>query len=394
MKRLFTLKHLLLAASVVFIAFIGFASFLFFYALHLSTPPRVPAELEQARVLVGEGAFEKRLFYEGLILGEVSQIAPGWPADREGAALVVVGNEGARFLSVDGVSIRSVVFSPRQSSPIQIVRLNRQGDYGFLARDPSWIGHVILFDRDGERLWSYSSWLGVDDAAAGFVNGESTPVFVVGLNGSGGVHLLDRNGKEIWQKKDGNVWHVEILDPSGDGHGIIFHSNAGGKLIARDGNGEVLARYAPTGYVCNFALTRWGPEPRPTHLLIPPHGLRSGVEVPSLRIIDSNGQQVAQLAAPLGHFLDKIEGTSVRFKGDTAFYAALQYNSPIDRSLLFFFDDRGQLVYQEVLADTCRGIGAVRRKSGETLQVGCAKKIWEYKLAPSDGDSQPVRKKK
>jgi len=41
------------------------------------------------------------------------------------------------------------------------------------------------------------------------LSGDEKPRVVVGLNGGGGITMLDENGKKVWHQSDRNVWHVE-----------------------------------------------------------------------------------------------------------------------------------------------------------------------------------------
>src|SRR6185295_3356852 len=93
--------------------------------------------------------------------------------------------------------------------------------------------------EDGARLWQPDALQGMDDLAAGDVDGDGVPEFVVGYNGDGGIHLHDAAGKRRWREDDGNVWHVEVVDTDGDGRCEIVHSNAGGDLTVRDASGKV-----------------------------------------------------------------------------------------------------------------------------------------------------------
>jgi hypothetical protein len=357
-------------------------------------PPKLSPPLDHAQVLMGEKAYEKCLFRSVPQVGEISQLLAGWPADREGAALVVVSNQGARFLGRDGAWKRTIEFPSNQHGQLRVVPLDRGGAYGFLTRDPTMISGLVLYDRDGKELWRYSSFWGIDDSVAGFLNGASAPAFVVGLNGFGGIRLLDQKGNEIWRQSEGNVWHVEIVDPAGDGNGKILNSNASGQLTVRDDSGAVKTHFTTLGYVSNFTLVRWGQEPRAVHLLIPPTRSTSGSSSgkPQFRILDPEGRQVAQLDAPLGDLLVSIAGTSVAFKRGLSSFAVLQDFKPMQRSLLFLYDEEGRLVYQETIANACRGINALPGDSGESLLIGCSDKIWEYKLAADAAASKPAKK--
>ena len=379
----------LLAASAVLFVLLTVACQAFY---QLQKASQMPPALERAQVLAGADRYEKRAFFSGAGLGDISDISVGWPADRESAALVLVGNQGAHFLTAGGSSKKYAGFSRAGFCPMQVVRLDQEGNFGFLTRDQSWASDVVLYDRDGRKLWNYSGFWGVDDSAAGFLNGADGPVFVVGLNGAGGVRLLNRDGQEIWRQAGANIWHVEIMDASGNSAGKILHTNARGELLARNDRGQVTAQYAVGGYVSAFALVRWGMEAHPTHLLFAPRPVTTHPGNPQFRVLDGNGEPVADFDAPLSDLLRTVSGSSISFKKGAATFAALQGDRAKQRALLYLFDERGQMVYQEILAEACRGIAALPGETGETLLVGCNNKVWEYRSTGSASRSRPAPK--
>jgi hypothetical protein len=340
------------------------------------------------RVITGAGQFEKTPFYTGTSLGEISEILVGWPADREGATFTVVGMEGAHFLDESGALKKQILFPTR--CPMEVTRLDASGDYGFLTRDQGWALGVTLLDKRGQELWTYGGRLtGIDDSASGDLLGDGRLEVVVGRNGHGGVALLDRDGKNIWQKAEANVWHVETLDIKGDGHREILHSNARGQLLVRNASGDVVADYLPDHYVSQFALTRWGAESQASHILIPSQERRDGCCKPALIVLRANGKAVADLQAPLGDLMNRARGTPVRYAKETEYYAALENAGiSLERSMLFLYDKNGQIVYQEIIGDSCSAISTLPGKLGDRLVVACAGKIWEYSPAVKSIGSQ------
>jgi hypothetical protein len=258
----------------------------------------------EPRVVKGEGHFQKRRFYTNIGLGNISQILVGWPADKEGAALTVVGNEGAHFLDLTGQLRKEIHFSKSLFCPIEVARMDAAGDYAYLTRDESWFSPATLLDKDGRVSWTYGGGVqsfhllsAVDDSVAGDIYGDGTLSVVMGLNGGGGLILVNREGKTVWKKKEGNVWHVETLDTNGDGREEILHSNAQGQLLVRNANGDVIAEYLPGHYIADFTLTRWAEEQRPTHILVPTTEGPEGSSKPIFVVLDASGKTVAQLEA-------------------------------------------------------------------------------------------------
>jgi hypothetical protein len=372
---------MLIALALLVIALAGAGAYLLHRAeSQLARDSREELQKLKPRVITGEAQFKKSVFYKGADLGEVSEILVGWPADREDATLAVVGNRGAHFLDGSGLLKKQVHFLKNVRCPIQVTRLDASGEYGFLTRSESWAVNATLFDKEGQERWSYSggALTAIDDSVGGDLDGEGKLQVVIGFNGKGGVVLSDGEGKKIWQKADGNVWHVETLDIHGDGRKEILHSNARGQLIVRDANGEIIDRYLPGHYVSDFALTRWGTESEARHILIPSKETNGDCCRPVILILDAKGKAVTSFDDPLGDLMDRTHGTPVHFPNGAANYAVLQNNGPRDRSMLLLYDSEGGIAYQEILADSCLGIASMPEKSGDRLLVGCSGAILEY----------------
>ena len=357
-------------------------------------PPKyeVPAELRESRVILGANLLRKEIFYQGSGIGEISQILTGWPADRENADLMVAGNKGVKFLDLRGQAVKGIRFSAPFFSAIQVVQLDKGGNFGFLTRDESWSGPVLLFDDRGHEIWSYGSrvFSGADDSVAGDIDGDGRPEFAVAVQVK--IHLINRDGREIWSSHDLNIWHLEVLPAYGGEQGKILHSNAGGELIVQDPQGHETARYLPGHYVGHFAITRWSAETRPTHILAPDE-ITSTTD-PRHReffVLDSRGNMVSHFESSIGALLSELEGTSVFFFPDGSYYALLQFYGPARRSILSVFDEKSRLVYQEVLDENCGAVTSAPGESSESLLVGCEDKIFDYSLSKGTKDPSRIR---
>jgi hypothetical protein len=348
------------------------------------------AKLEP-RVVTGTERFKKSVFYKAVGIGAVTEILSGWPAAREGSALTVVGNLGAHFLDRSGLLKKQVRFSKDFRCVVNVARLNSSGEYGFLTRDESWASDATLLDKRGQVSWNYHGSIAkaIDDSVADDIDGKGQFQVVIGFNGGAGILLLDNEGKKIWQKPDGNVWHVETLDINGDGRKEILHSNVRGQLLVRDGNGEIIAHYLPDHYVTDFALTRWGAESQASHILIPSKESHDGCCEPVVLVLDARGNATARFDSPLGDLMNGTHGTPVHFSREAPYYAVLQTNGPLNRSMLFIYDAEEKLAYQEILGDMCFAIASMPEKKGDRLLVGCSGGILEY--SPTiDGDITQV----
>lgn len=377
------LRKILISTAVFLILLVGSAAYIY----HKIQPSireayaRADAEKKMLtpREIVGAERFEKSGFYTGHDIGDISQILVGWPADREAAEIVAVGAEGADFVDSAGHVKKQVRFAIEQHCPVEVARLDATGAYGFLTRDESWAVPATLFNDEGQVSWrSAGNWPGVDDSTSGDVGGDGKLSVVIGLNGGAGIVLLDARGKQIWTKKDSNVWHVEMLDSRGDGREEIVHSNAKGQLLVRNGIGEVVAQYLPEYYVSQFALTRWGDESRPSHLLVPVSERRDGCCKPYVIVTDRTGNKLAELESPMGNLFDRFSATPIRFGNRSEYFAVLEDNSPRERSMLLLYGLDGTIVYEEILGESCLGMAALHTKAGERLLIGCADKILAY----------------
>ena len=291
----------------------------------------------------------------------------------------MVGAQGAHFVDSAGQLKKSVRFSIEERCPVAVVRIDATGGYGYLTRDESWAVPATLFDKEGQVRWRSKSWPGIDDSVSGDVNGDGKLSVVIGFNGGGGLLLLDGQGKELWKKEESNVWHVETLDTNGDGREEILHSNAKGELLVRNGNGDVIARYLPNFYVSHFALTRWGEEERASHILVPISESHEGCCKQAFILLDANGKKVAELESPLGDLFTRMSATPIRFGKGAEYFVVLEATS--GRSMLLLYGEDGQIIYQEILGESCLGMAALPKKDGERLLVGCTAKIWEYSPA-------------
>jgi hypothetical protein len=377
------LRKLLIALLILVLMLVGVGTFLYLKLRPSIREAEARAEaaekILQPRILDGNGKFKGRAFYTAEGLGDISQIAVGWPADREGADIAVAGSHGADFISSAGEGKKKVRFSIVQFCPVTLARMSPTGEYGYLTRDESWAVPATLFNKEGNVSWrSKGNWPGVDDSAPGDVQGDGKLSVVIGFNGGGGIALLDEQGKQLWKKGDTDVWHVDMLDANGDGREEILHSNARGQLLLRDGNGAVTAQYLPGYYISNFALTRWGEETRPAHILVPTSESREGCCKPIVLILDAKGRTVTKLDLPLGNLFTRFSATPIRFGKNDEYFAILENRSTSNRSMLLLYDKDGQIVYQEILGESCLGLAPLPRKDGERLLVGCTEKILEY----------------
>lgn len=324
--------------------------------------PQRPASLEQSGVRLGDGWLHRTVLHEDARLGSVTQIRRR-PASGE---LAVVGTRSALFLPATRGTPRVVEFQ-RPSGEVELVDWPHGGPR-YLDRGGGGWQRGALIAEDGGTLWQPDSGMGMNDMAAGDLDGDELPEFVVGYNGGGGVHLLDATGKPRWRRSDDNVWHVEIVDTDGDGRPEIVHSNAGGLLTVRDASGEVLKRANADSYFSQFSVVQW-PSGR-TGLL------HAGDDATS--IVDFDGRLRSRFETPDTSFLADARGVAVRLDGTDHLVLAVS-QSNWDRTQLFVFDHGGIARYREILAGTCGSLAALDVRS---FLFGCHDRVYRYATKP------------
>jgi hypothetical protein len=294
-------------------------------------------------------------------LGSVTPIAK-----RTGTGeTLIVGTTAAVFLPAKDGAAHVVQFK----EPAGDARLVEWpgGQARFVDRGGGGWQTGALIGADGSRVWQPEPGFGVDDLAAGDVDGDGVPEFVVGYNGGGGVRLLDAAGKERWRKGDANVWHVEVVDTDGDGKAEIVHSNAAGAMTVRDATGAVL-RSARAGshfaYFSHFSVVQWPPQRT---------GLLRATDA-AAEVLGFDGSVRVHLDAPDVTSLSEARGVAARLDGRDTFAVSV-VDSRWDRTQLFVFDQAGVLRYREVFAGKCPAVAAP--EEGAFL-FGCGARVLRY----------------
>ena len=318
-------------------------------------------EMKQAGVRKGAGMFTKSVFLADPRLGQVSDIALGVLDRGRGFEIGIAGSAGAAFVSTTG-SPKAFTSYGQSLDRARIIDVDNDGNCEFMNRG-SWMSPVVLVGHKGNKLWEFGKQ--VDDAAPGDINGDGKLEFAVGFNGSGGVSLVNAQGKELWNKPDGNVWHVEMVDASGDGRLEILHSNAGGAATVRNARGDTVSQARPTGYFSHFSVCSWPTSTDPLRCL--------SLDTGTVWVLNLDGSVAAKLAAPSCRMLGNVSGTPFEPQpGKPGYLAVLASYQQWNRSALWLFDSKKQLVYEEVLPENCTALAALRLGSSqaETLLVG------------------------
>ncbi len=248
-------------------------------------------------------------------------------------------------------------------------RFTPEGAQRYLSWTTWHSSHIC--DAGGNLMWSFSPAPGINALGAGDFDGDGELDFVAVCNGGGGIIRLDPEGNEIWQKDDGNVWHVECADIDGDGRDEIIHSNAGGQLRVRDSGGRIIHESRPAGYFSGFSLSTWITRRNAPHVIHPGDGI--------VYVYAPTGQQAAKLSAPFVHNHTDVCGAVVTFEPGGPPYYAVAADHEV-RASVFIYDYQENLVFHDVIEMPARSILAAPRKDGpgEDLLIGSKNKLIRY----------------
>lgn len=379
-KRFINKKKILIGCSlglgivIVIVIIAGFfaSRFLIFLPI-VKSHSDIPNDLKTSGVLIGSNFLSKKIFFQDTRLDTITDIVIGELDPNPGLEIGIASSNGAVFVNKNS-SVKSSVMFSSQASHVDIIDVDNDGVCEFMNRG-SWSYDASLIDHKGNIIWTYGEESGVDDMCTGDINRDGISEFVVGFNGGGGVHLLDKNGKLKWKQSDGNVWHVEIVDANGDGNLEIVHSNAGGQIRVRDKHGKIISQRKPAPYISNFSLCKWPSKKSREYALLS--------ENDTIWLFDFDGKVAAQFKAPKCGTLGHARGLPVKIKSNESEYFAVVVEFNIwDKSIIYVYNPAGTLVYQEILPETCASITAISlyKSKTETILVGGAGKILQYEI--------------
>jgi len=378
-------------ALVVLVVVGGWIGYRYYVKPMMSQFMGNPGDIGPPGVVKGAGLLTQSIYFSDPRLGSVTDIALGRLDPTSGVALGVAGVNGAAFLDATG-NVKSTVKFSTAFRRINFVDVEGDGVCEFMERG-SWGSNAALLNHAGKVLWTYGGKQpGVDDMAAGDLDGDGLLEFAVGFGRDGGLHLVGRDGKARWQRPDNQIWHIEIMDVNGDGRPEIVHSNGQAQLVIRDETGSVISQVRPhpsAGSLplvfMHFSVCHYPSATSPRLVLTP------GANV--LSLCDTTGKTVAELSAPKAGMLSAARGVPVKLQPNApAYFAAAVTFMPGDRSLLFLYDTNNALVYQEVLPETCQTLAALPlgKTGAEALLVGGEAKVWEYCASPGSKSANAV----
>lgn len=373
-------------------------------------PPPTPAQLKEARVVVGQGFLARSVFAETGVfktnkdIGSISDVRVGEFDPHPGLDVVVAADDGAIIFDRNGANQGQVVFhfpivnekvgpfsSARTDTMMgdrQVVDLEGDGVCEYIARGS--IHGAALFNHQGTLLWTYGKYTkentSINDLTVGDLDGDGVAELVVSWHG---IQVFDKSGnlRTHVQEEYGDT-QIEVVDTDGDGKNEIV--SVGGSLKIRNAGGEVTEELPIDGYFGNFALCNMPGRKEPVIFKV-----NDG----KVWLIDLQGATVAEFNAPLSEFPETVHKTPLGDSFGTSVYksrgvwiklapnqpeylAVIKQFAALDRSVLDVYTPTGQLVYQEVLPEECLSIAVLPAADASgvpELLVTGEQTVWRYR---------------
>ncbi|MBX3178025.1 MAG: redoxin domain-containing protein [Candidatus Hydrogenedentes bacterium] len=215
----------------------------------LDAPPVAPDDLVAA-----ERPLEPRQDWAREVADATAMCVGDWNGDGAPEILVADYTPAVHIFDLDGQALGTVPLP----ETVSVLSMGRHSSGPRLLGHEDWGDAVYVVDGSGETMWTYESWIGINGAHWGDVDGDSDDEMIVGMNGGGGLHLVSADGERRWKKSLGNVWNQSYVR-SPDGAVRILATEAGGSVRVFDGEGKQLDSLQPEGEYCSEVLGGLGP---------------------------------------------------------------------------------------------------------------------------------------
>lgn len=184
--------------------------------------------------------------WSNTVSGATAICSGDWDGDGS-LELLVADARHLHIFGADGVE-KSSISLPDRFTAIECGRHAQKGPR--LLGYSTWGHKVIVLDKAGKQLWSYTAVMGVDGARWGDLDGDGTDELIVGMNGFGGLTALSADGKELWKVALPNVWGQAVIPAKIGSPALVFATEASGSIRAFDGKGAAIRTLRPNGKYC------------------------------------------------------------------------------------------------------------------------------------------------
>lgn len=324
-----------------------------------------PAPSQEPGVVTGADGLTKRVVYRN------AELAPITSVSKNGAGMHVIGRSGAVVLD-DGGTPRATVTFEESGGETVAVDIDRDGVSEYVNRGGGW-QQVSVIGSDGRTKWKYPQrrtlFGGAPNTMAfGDLDQDGKLEFVVGMNGGGGVIVLDEHGTVLRKTAGANVFSLEIADIIPGGALEVLHSKER-SVDVRAADGTLLTNIPLPSY--SFTLLQRGP---PMFVCVD-----AGGSAHTLRLIDVNGSiRGSYLLPDRGHVRANAAGVATGSKPLLVAWRTLRATG--HRSALYVFEADGTLRYHEIFEAPSITVSAPADAPG-TFYVGANETVWQYGIA-------------
>ena len=278
--------------------------------------------------------------------------------------IIVLGSSG--LIIFDKKDLSKPKYIEYQTPNPSLIRID--GEMYIIAGGGGF-GKVGLINETGKLIWTYKpnpDSPNPDELIGGDLNNDGVPEFYAATSDDG-VHVLDTNGKLVKKFGSGYIGGVDLC--TYNGNTVLIDLDINGKFHFWNYHGELIKTIKTKKDLWNFSIINW---PSENHILI-----KDG---PSFYVLDFNGKIVFKKRA--GFRILSLKGTGVNFKEGKNYLAVITETRPhYNRSILWIFSPKGDLIYKEVICST-EAIVAMKdkEKNKEYLLVGGCDSINKYEM--------------
>ncbi len=340
----------------------------------------VPPPLREPGVLANDLRCRKKLFFARPGINLVWDLAQTTNASSpQKTNIVVLTSEGVAHLSADGREERFVDFEMGgELYNAKFCDVDRAPGLETLGNLPDHRTDVLVDSRG--RAISHFSACDYDAPLTTDIDGDGeNEIILEGRSQQLEAYRLDGTRIRSFQQ-DMRPWKYSVVtdDVSGRANVVLYAYSTRGVIYLLDESGKV--------------NSKWNPPYEFYDLSIPPEGegafmFASGDE---FFLCDSTGKALKVFSAPLGSFVRTLLCEKCVVADQNTYYIFLgKTKGAWGRSMLYIFSDSGELLYQEILLDSCNALLVRVGKSDPSewsILVGARNKVFEYSI-PATGEA-------